>query len=334
MLDHVLVRAREWVKAMAGPVGGNRIARQMSRRVPRILIYHRFSRLPAWRCTDAATFEMQLGYLQRHHRIVSMDDVAERLAEGRDFDPEAVAITVDDAYEDFHSVALPLIVHRRVPVTLYVPTDVVDGKAWLWPDQVLWMIRETMEPKVEHVGVGCCSLETLEDRRVAWGAIADRLVDLSPGARDLEIAGLAQRLGIECPAVPAAEFRPMSWGQVRDAAARGVTIGAHSSAHEPLARELAAEQRRLITDARRRLEAELGERVRHFAYPHGRHCDFDDVSMHEVRVAGFLSAVSAVTAPARSPMQYALPRFAPAATLAGLRSQLSGLQYIREWVNA
>ncbi len=50
-----------------------------------------------------------------------------------------------------------------------------------------------------------------------------------------------------------------------------------------------------------------------------------------MRVAGFLSAAMAVAAPAWSPMQYALPRFSPATTLAGLRSQLSGLQYMREW---
>jgi peptidoglycan/xylan/chitin deacetylase (PgdA/CDA1 family) len=334
MPDRVLVRVREWGKAMAGHVGGDRMARRLSRRVPRILLYHRFSRLPAWRCTHAATFERQLDYLQRHHRIVSMDEVAECMAAGRELGPEAVAITVDDAYEDFHSVALPLIANRRVPVTLYVPTNVVDGKEWLWPDRVLWMIRETRQVEVEHTGLSRRSLETLDDRRAAWGEIADRLLDLPAGARDMEIECLARHLGVECPAAPTAEFRSMSWEQVRDAAARGVTIGAHSSAHDALALEPVVVQRRLIADSRRRLEAELGVPVRHFAYPHGRLCDFDEASVNEVRAAGFLSAASAVSAPARLPMQYALPRFAPAATPAELRSQLSGLEYIREWMNA
>ncbi len=93
-----------------------------------------------------------------------------------------------------------------MPATLYVPTDLLDGKEWLWPDQVLWMIRETREPEVEHPGVCCRSLETLEDRRVAWSAIADRLLNLPTRFRDLEIADLAERLSVVVPAYPLLKF--------------------------------------------------------------------------------------------------------------------------------
>jgi peptidoglycan/xylan/chitin deacetylase (PgdA/CDA1 family) len=61
----------------------------------------------------------------------------------------------------------------------------------------------------------------------------------------------------------------LSWSEVRDVAARGIEVGAHSRTHpqlDAIPRRAAVAE---IVDSRHRLEDELQRAVRTFAYPHG-----------------------------------------------------------------
>ena len=108
-------RVRHGLVVASGHVGAHAIAQSLTRALPRILMYHRFSPRPAWRTTDLATFEEHLRYLQRHWRIVSLDAVVDRFKASGAFDPNEVVITIDDAYADFHELALPVLERLQVP---------------------------------------------------------------------------------------------------------------------------------------------------------------------------------------------------------------------------
>jgi peptidoglycan/xylan/chitin deacetylase (PgdA/CDA1 family) len=295
-------------------------------------MYHRFSRRPAWRRTDLAEFEQQLRYLQQHARIVTLDAVVDRYTATGGFDPDEVVITIDDAYADFHELALPLLERLQVPVTAYVPTDFVDGQEWLWPDRLLWLVQTTSCDEVEFGSIGRLPLGTLRQRRSAWNAMADALVEMNSAERGVAFAELEQRLGVTPPGRPTTDFRPMSWAQLRDAAGRGVTIGSQATAHVPMARESFERQLEMARRSRQRLEAELGQAVRHFSYPHGRAHDFDRQSLRAAREAGFESSVAAIAEGAdRDDVLFALPRLSPPPDLVTLRAKISGLAHLRDW---
>ena len=69
------------------------------------------------------------------------------------------------------------------------------------------------------------------------------------------------------PAVPAQ--RMMDARALREAAAAGIEIGAHSVSHPRLSRLTAAQVEREIADSQARLEDAVGRPVRGFAYPFG-----------------------------------------------------------------
>ncbi len=101
-------------------------------------IYHRFdeTRYPS---TDisSAIFRRQLEYVQAHNiQVLSLDEIARRLAAGQPLPDQAVAFCVDDAFESFYKVAMPIIREFGYPVTLFVNSDSVGGKGYMGWDQL------------------------------------------------------------------------------------------------------------------------------------------------------------------------------------------------------
>lgn len=123
-----MTAAGSWVLGMAGTV----------RDAVPVLMYHALSaaRTPAFErwTLSPDLLEVHLEYLSEHgYRSVTVTELARRR---RDVTPEAgarlVALTFDDAYADFHAVALPLLGRYALTATLYVPSGYVGGRSgWM-----------------------------------------------------------------------------------------------------------------------------------------------------------------------------------------------------------
>jgi peptidoglycan/xylan/chitin deacetylase (PgdA/CDA1 family) len=98
-----------------------------------VLMYHsiatdatrRFRRF----VVDPAEFAAQMDYLdaEGHRPVTAADLVASRTGPG--LPPRPVVLTFDDAYADFYSTALPVLLEHDFRATLYVPTVYVGGTA-------------------------------------------------------------------------------------------------------------------------------------------------------------------------------------------------------------
>ena len=92
-----------------------------------LLIYHRVGGgTPDERDLPAELFTAQLDHLRDHHRVVHLDTGLDELAAGDD--TPKVVVTFDDGFADVHSPALPLLVERELPFTLYLATAYVGGR--------------------------------------------------------------------------------------------------------------------------------------------------------------------------------------------------------------
>lgn len=79
----------------------------------------------------------------------------------------------------------------------------------------------------------------------------------------------------------------MTWDEVRALHAQGFEIGSHTSTHADCGRITGAEAVREIAGSKARLEAELGTRIRLFAYPFGDPDHMSEENITIVREAGF-----------------------------------------------
>lgn len=106
-----------------------------------ILMYHQVGDFPAMeshRATycDHRRFATQMAYLHLFgYNVLSMSEVLQCVRGDKPIPPRAVAITFDDAYENFYEYALPILQKHDFPATVYAIAGMLGQSAdWLIAD--------------------------------------------------------------------------------------------------------------------------------------------------------------------------------------------------------
>ena len=269
--------------------GGVEVARWMNRKGLRILMYHRFS--------DPVPLARQLRHLREHYSPVSMAQVSAWLSGGAPLPENALAVTVDDGYRDFYQVAYPVFRDYGIPATVYVVSDFLDRRLWLWVDQVRHAFLHAPEQSfvLELGGPSTRSFElaSAESRRRAARAVTEAAKKL-PNAQRLEfLERLPGALHVDLPAEAPAEYEPMRWEEAREVASGGIELGAHTRTH-PILSSVASTEALVdeIAGSKRRIEEQLGRPVDHFCYPNGSTQDFTDAAVAAVKAADYRTSVT------------------------------------------
>jgi peptidoglycan/xylan/chitin deacetylase (PgdA/CDA1 family) len=273
--------------------GGLRVVRSLNRRGLRILMYHRFQPdTPGLR----ETLEARCAWMRREYRPISLTDAARAWRNGDPLPPNALAVTVDDGYRDFYDVAYPIFAAHGIPVTMYVVTDFLDGRCWLWADQIKHAFLNARADSVEVPPAAGSALAFRLDSHAAREAASLRVTEAAKALRDADrlalVQALPQLLKVTLPDSPPPQYAPLDWEQAREMAVNGIDFGAHTRSHPILSRVAGdAELREEIEGSKLRIEAELARPARHFCYPNGRQEDIGDRTVAVVRQSGFETAV-------------------------------------------
>lgn len=257
-----------------------------------LLTYHRFSRERDGLATPAADFGAHLRYLKSRYTLVPLSRVAAHYAGREELPPRAACVTIDDGFADAYDVALPVLRQHGVPATLFLITDFLDGRAWMWTDKLRHVALSTQLPRLTADVAGRpfdLRLAGRRSRLAAAGRLNSELKKLAAAERDEAISRVARAHGVELTARPPREFAPVTWEQARELDASGVELGSHTVTHPILTNASDEELRRELRDSRARLEEELGRAVDLFCYPNG---SFDERVRRETELAGYACAVT------------------------------------------
>jgi peptidoglycan/xylan/chitin deacetylase (PgdA/CDA1 family) len=300
------------------PPPARRTRRRRTARGALVLLYHRVAeppRDPLGLAVAPHRFGAQLDVLGARRRLVDLAELAGRAASG-DLDPACVAITFDDGYADNVRAAAPALEARGVPWTLFVSTGHVEEGRRFWWDEVVGLLDTAPASRPAELRLRIAGaprawrVETPAQREGAARAILAALQGLGPGEIAAAVAELRAWAGTEAGAQGG--DGPMTVAELRELAARGVAIGAHTRTHRGLAYAPEAAQREEVRASRDDLERWLGRAPSAFSYPFGAPgADVDDTSIRVVREAGFACAVvNAPGAVTRRSDPLALPRVA------------------------
>lgn len=293
-----------------------------------ILTYHRFSQADEPDRTSAQALADHLEYLTQHYRLLPLSEIADCLATGRSLPPGTAAITVDDGYRDFYEVAFPILLKYRAPATLYVATDFVDYKTWLWTDKLRFLTAHTPANEVVAVLKGRTMRLALTDklsRLRAADKINSVLKTLPNEHKEEAIKRIAASLDVLLPHLPPREFGAINWQQAREMDAEGIEIGSHTMTHPILPNVLDDEAlNKELAGSKARLEEVLERRVPLFCYPNGRN---DARVQRGTANAGYRCAVTNVPGlnTPQTPL-LALRRICPAPDLAHFVQSTSGFE--------
>lgn len=318
-----------------GPVGLYRLTGKLTKRVPRILMYHRFSDKPAGGKVAARTLEGQLKEIRKSYHIYPLSELVDCLAGENNLPANAIVLTVDDGYADFYQFAWPVLKSLEVPVTLYVTTRFIDGDIWLWPDKLHYLLSNTDKPHLQLV---------LEDKEVffpihdqvscgkAWNRLNQHMLKLHPDPRDKLLTEIAAALEVETGPVPVPEYAAMEWGNIRELATSGIGIGAHTLSHPVLSTLTRQEAEAEIMGSKAVIEMRIGLKVNDFCYPNGQAEDFTDETRKVVAEAGFTNAVAAYHDRIATTDIYALRRYGVGEDMYQFRNVIHGFEYLNDLV--
>ena len=266
-----------------------RLARLINQGQTRILAYHRFG----GRFITAQLFEEHIRYLKGYFNIIKLGSYIGFLCEQKELPPYSVIITIDDGYQDFCTVAFPIVKKYAIPVTVFLTTDFIDKQIWLWHDLV-------------HFGINCTARTDFtingrtfdlkkQDRKIALKLSVDQIcTNLNTASRDEFIFQFLKELGVNVPEYPTTGYAPLTWNQIREMSKYGVSYGAHTCTHPVLSKIPPAEAMREIEESKHRIENVLQKEVVTFCYPNGKENDFNEDIKKMVKDCGFACAMSMI----------------------------------------
>lgn len=258
-----------------------------------ILMYHRFSEKPHPHKISADEFESHLTYLAKHNNVLSLDEIIEAKRNNLELPPNPTVITIDDGYTDAYDIAFPLLQKYKMHATLYVITDFLDGKIWLWTDLMRYLLMESEAGffSYEHPNGEIVESDLNNDlqKLEVAGRINSILKKLSDNEKNFRIREIAESLEVEIPEKPTGEFSPINWEQAREMDKSFVAVESHTVTHPILPNTNAEHLEFELVQAKDRLEKILERKVEHFCYPNGSLNE--DVEKATIK-AGYKSAVT------------------------------------------
>lgn len=223
--------------------------------------------------------------------FIGMNESLERLANPSRRRPFAV-LTFDDGYRDNLEHAWPILRRNRVPWTVYVVPDYLDGSGRLW-----WIELERAIAGRDQIALTLGREEitlpvgTIAQKQAAYRLIERRWREASPAAQS---AGLISLAGLSNDA-PEELTRSLcaNWDEIAKLARDPlVTIGAHTMSHPVLSRLPEEGALFEMQMSRTAIETRLGRAVPHLAYPHGDRVAVGDREHRLAAAAGFETAVT------------------------------------------
>ena len=225
--------------------------------------------------------------------VVSLDEMHRRFIED-DFKRRFVCLTFDDGYKDFLRWAYPLLRKYQMPFAMFIATSFPDRLGELW-----WIALEAVIAQNKRIGMvingedryfECASVR---EKRELYDAIYSYLRSMK---NDEEVRRTVRDL-CACYHVDVGSFCRdlcMDWVEIVDLATDPLcTIGAHTVNHMMLKKiPNEAMVRAEMEMSRAVLEAALGKRPEHLAFPVG---DPTAAGAREFRIAAELGFKTAVT---------------------------------------
>ena len=274
-----------------------------------ILCYHRVAEGvedPFYLCVSPGNFAAHLEEISRSRELLTLDDLS--IPSRR---PRAV-VTFDDGYRDNLTTALRIAESKGVPITFFVASGILGNHNGFWWDRLGTLLR-SRPPRVTEVDLPVGG-QTVRLPLGSSGIRADldsvRRHLLPLRVTDIERALDAVSEQWQVDSAPPPDAGTLTREELLQLAASDTaTIGAHTVDHVRLRDRPAREQQDTISGSKQKLEQSIGRAVSHFAYPFGRHDDFDDRSVEAVRSAAFDTACTTIPGTARASADpYRLPR--------------------------
>jgi peptidoglycan/xylan/chitin deacetylase (PgdA/CDA1 family) len=213
----------------------------------------------------ASTFQRFLEYITTHCECVLPGDAAFESGSAPAHRRPRLAITFDDGWKDNFETAFPISRKHGISFTIFICPEMITHRGGFWTATIgsLWATAERAE-KLDLIHTLCGSQA---------GGSADSLIEslkhINPSDRETLIVRLQAALRpYTTPADTAIAEQLLTWSDVKEMSAAGISFGSHTNTHAILTDIPGRDAVQELTDSKSAIEAEL-KTCFSFAYPNG-----------------------------------------------------------------
>ncbi len=188
------------VRALVG-MRVDKLFRYLNRRRVLILAYHgittRKYSVPCGTQVPLDAFEEQIRHLTGAYRVISLQEVLERIASRRELPERCAVITFDDGYRNNLTQALPVLQEHKVPATMFLTAGYIGSDEILPLDEAYLLLSHSPKESVDlsSVGLRVLPLRRRGDRAMACSTVLDFLKRFPASEQRRLIAILSEALG-------------------------------------------------------------------------------------------------------------------------------------------
>jgi peptidoglycan/xylan/chitin deacetylase (PgdA/CDA1 family) len=254
-----------------------------------VLMYHRV--LPAAQRARTAshpgyvvsdtTFARHMDCLSRCFTVLSEQQFVEHLDKARPFPDSSCLITFDDGWHDNRTHALPVLRAHKLPAVIYLPVNFIGTRRLFWREALTHALLEAIRQQ-RRGDVSSDAVRGVLDPH-GLGHVLD-IADPDPRHAVIEavqqqahrrmqddgalVKVLEELLGVEVQAMETGDTF-LSWEDVQEMSAAGISFGAHGVEHRLLGDLPPAEADFEVRESRRVVADRIGAPVLGLTYPNG-----------------------------------------------------------------
>src|ERR1700757_555047 len=224
----------------------------------RILMYHGVTD------DEAQKFASQLRYLARNFKVVSLEEMVNRMSSNAGSLGNEIVLTFDDGLRNNLTVVYPILQQLNIPATFFVCPDLIGTGKWLWNHEVRCRLQTLGDGDLSELSKALAAPSSSVEGMIRW------MKKLSPAERCRAESLIENATSNFSPTTGQyAAFDLMDWDEVQSLDPALITLGSHTMTHPILTNLSDDEVEFEVKESRRKLEHRLQRPVNFFCYPNG-----------------------------------------------------------------
>ena len=249
---------------------------------------------------NVGLFRSQIKYITKNYNVISLNQYIDACTTREKLPPKSIIITIDDGYKSNYALAFPIFKEFDIPATIFLTTDFIDNKNYLWVDRLEYAINKTKKKnlKLEITNKKeSFDLDSYNGKIVSDKSIRLKLKSLDNEIIDKVIQEVEVKLDVklsETLNVPQI-YEPLEWDEISEMINTSkVDIGSHTHKHLLLANYDNEVIKNELSLSKKIIERETGINTRLFCYPNGAIGDFNEKTQSLIKESGYSCALTTV----------------------------------------
>lgn len=242
--------------------------------LPRIIVFHSVVDIKQtndniYIHADLKDFSAQIEYLINNYNIISLEEVQLSLLKQNRPPPNAVAIVVDDGFENFYTNIYQTTKKLNIPVTLAISCDRIDNKKLPWDVtlSILNTYKNNNNKDFNIISKYFLEFNVVERKKFIERVVSElKYISADPFKIDKELKGLSTK-----------QIKEL----IKD---NNVSIISHGLSHNPLNGMDEKDVTKELIESKLKIEQLTGKNCNSFVYPQGK---YDKKVVKLVEKAGY-----------------------------------------------